>query len=177
VTGDTAVIALWKKGLATFTTAAWFAKTDGLSFSTGSFMPLTTGVRVSKSICIYLWESETGELKPDDLRRRWDDPGLEKISHANYFRSGEYLAELKLTFLAPLGRMLERARKLPQSILGKMQDRPSRQTTTIGSEQKPLSVGGSMGFFIRMPVRLRRCPGRSSLNRRPCDCLGMTRWE
>jgi hypothetical protein len=112
-----------------------------------------------ESICIYLWESETGELKPewiactahdetgDDLRRRWDDPGLEKIgehpviyaaagSHANYFRSGEYLAELKLTFLAPLGRMLERARKLPQSILGKMQDRPSRQPKE---------------FFIRVP--------------------------
>jgi hypothetical protein len=54
----------------------------------------------------------------DDLRRRWDDPELEKFgehpvvyaaagSHANYFRQGEYLTELELTFLQPLAKVLD----------------------------------------------------------------------
>jgi len=63
----------------------------------------------------------------DDLRRRWDDPEVEKVqdgrggchpvvyagagSHASYFSSGEYLAELELPFLLPLARLLQRAQK------------------------------------------------------------------
>jgi hypothetical protein len=112
-----------------------------------------------ESLCIYLWEDERGELKPewvacavhdevgDDLRRRWDDPGLEKIgehplvyaaagSHANYYQPGEYLAELKLTFLTPLGRILERVRKLTENVLGQKQNGPWRQPKE---------------FFIRVP--------------------------
>ena len=54
----------------------------------------------------------------DDLRRRWDDPELEKIdghpvvyvaagSHASYFRRGEYLTELELGFLQPLVKITD----------------------------------------------------------------------
>ena len=49
----------------------------------------------------------------DDLRRRWDDPELEKVgehpvvyagagSHASHFAAGDYLAEIELPFLARL---------------------------------------------------------------------------
>jgi hypothetical protein len=55
----------------------------------------------------------------DDLRRRWDDPELEKVgehpvvyagagSHASYFVKGEYLTELEIAFLAPVRRILDR---------------------------------------------------------------------
>ena len=80
---------------------------------------------------IYLYEAEPGRLQPewvayashdysgDDLRRRWDDPELEKIrehpviycgagSHASYFAPGEYLTEVEISFLSPLTRLLER---------------------------------------------------------------------
>jgi hypothetical protein len=82
-------------------------------------------------ICLYLSESRTGEVRPewvayashdfsgDDLRRRWDDPEVEKVgehpviyagagSHASYFQRGEYLAELELPFLSPLVRLVDR---------------------------------------------------------------------
>ncbi|MBN1954911.1 MAG: hypothetical protein JW900_07650 [Anaerolineae bacterium] len=74
-------------------------------------------------------ESESGEIRPewvayashdfagDDLRRRWDDPELEKVgehpviyagagSHASYFTGGEYMIELEIPFLAPLDRVI-----------------------------------------------------------------------
>lgn len=80
-------------------------------------------------IAVYLFE-EDGEIKPqwvayaahdywgDDLRRRWDDPELEKVgehpvvypgagSHASHFTPGEYLAEIELPFLAPLASATE----------------------------------------------------------------------
>jgi hypothetical protein len=55
----------------------------------------------------------------DDLRRRWDDPEVEKVddhpvvyagagSHASYFAAGEYLAELEISFLSPLARIGEK---------------------------------------------------------------------
>lgn len=82
-------------------------------------------------ISVYLSQSKTGDVTPewvayashdyagDDLRRRWDDPELEKVgehpvsyvaagSHANYYRSGEYLTELELRFLAPLAQVTDR---------------------------------------------------------------------
>ncbi len=85
--------------------------------------------------CIYLSESDTGEVKPewvayashdyagDDLRRRWDDPEVKKAgehvviftgagSHASYFTAGEYLAELELPFLRPLIAFTDRAQRL-----------------------------------------------------------------
>ena len=54
----------------------------------------------------------------DDLRRRWDDPEIQKVgnhpvifvgagSHGSYFSAGEYLTELELKFLAPAARLVE----------------------------------------------------------------------
>lgn len=91
-------------------------------------------------ICIYLYEAAKGELRPewvayalhdydgDDLRRRWDDPELEKIgehsvvyagagSHACYFAPGEYVAELELPFLLPLVQFVDKQKKFWQKLL------------------------------------------------------------
>jgi len=80
-------------------------------------------------ICVYLADTD-GDPQPewvayashdfsgDDLRRRWDDPELERVgehpviyagagSHASYYSPGEYLAELELPFLAPLVRLVD----------------------------------------------------------------------
>ncbi len=80
-------------------------------------------------VCVYLWEDED-EVHPewvayaahdfsgDDLRRRWDDPEVDKVgehpvvyvgagSHASYFAAGEYITELKIPWLAPLQNVLE----------------------------------------------------------------------
>src|SRR5215207_7261729 len=84
-----------------------------------------------EKVFVYLSESESGEILPewvayaaheeagDRLRRRWDDPELEKIdehpvvyvcagSHASRYFRGEYLTELEF----PLPRSLARARKV-----------------------------------------------------------------
>lgn len=54
------------------------------------------------------------DFSGDDLRRRWDDPEVEKVggthpviyagagSHASYFTRGEYLMQMEPAFLAPL---------------------------------------------------------------------------
>ncbi|MGB9673803.1 MAG: hypothetical protein ACPL3P_06655 [Anaerolineales bacterium] len=58
------------------------------------------------------------DFSGDDLRRRWDDDELEKIgthpivyvaagSHASYFQSGEYMAELEIPFLKPLTKAVD----------------------------------------------------------------------
>jgi hypothetical protein len=83
-----------------------------------------------EKVFVYLSESEAGEMRPewvayaaheetgDDLRRRWDDPELEKVgehpvvyvcagSHSSRYSPGEYLTELEF----PLPRSLARARK------------------------------------------------------------------
>jgi hypothetical protein len=83
-----------------------------------------------EKVFVYLSESESGEIRPewvayaaheeagDRLRRRWDDPELEKIgdhpvvyvcagSHASRYFRGEYLTELEF----PLPRSFARARK------------------------------------------------------------------
>ncbi|MDQ3834842.1 MAG: hypothetical protein M3315_14720 [Actinomycetota bacterium] len=80
-----------------------------------------------EKIIVYLSESETGEVRPewvgyaahdykgDDLRRRWDDPELEKVgehpivyvgagTHASYYSQGEYLTELELRLPGPIGK-------------------------------------------------------------------------
>ena len=89
-----------------------------------------------EKIFIYLSESEDGEVRPewvayaaheetgDDLRRRWDDPELEKIgehpvayvccgSHATRYFRGEYLTELAF----PLPRPISAVRQDPASLL------------------------------------------------------------
>jgi uncharacterized small protein (DUF1192 family) len=80
-----------------------------------------------ETVFVYLSESETGEVSPewvayaahdydgDNLRRRWDDPEVEKVgdhpvvyvgagSHASYYAPGEYLTELSLPLPARLAR-------------------------------------------------------------------------
>lgn len=94
-------------------------------------------------IAVYASEPTPGQLLPewvaysshdfagDDLRRRWDDPEVEKVgehpviyagagSHASYYQRGEYLAELELPFLAPLARLADRARYLWRQFLGQV---------------------------------------------------------
>ncbi|WP_119068245.1 hypothetical protein [Aggregatilinea lenta] len=83
-----------------------------------------------EQIFVYLEADEAGEHQPawvgyamhdysgDDLRRRWDDPEIEKAgthpviyagagSHASYFSRGEYLVEVSLSPFKRLIRVLE----------------------------------------------------------------------
>lgn len=85
-------------------------------------------------IYVYLSEADDGAVTPewvayashdfsgDDLRRRWDDPEVEKVgehpviycgagSHASYYAKGEYLTELELPFLSPLVQLVERVKE------------------------------------------------------------------
>jgi hypothetical protein len=59
----------------------------------------------------------------DDLRRRWDDPELERVgdhpvvyvgagSHAAYYKAGEYLARYEIGFLAPVYATIDRVRRI-----------------------------------------------------------------
>lgn len=91
-------------------------------------------------IYVYLSEDAEGQVHPewvayashdfagDDLRRRWDDPEVEKIgehpviyagagSHASYYSRGEYLAELELPFLAPLVRLVDGVQALGRRLI------------------------------------------------------------
>jgi uncharacterized protein (UPF0335 family) len=100
-------------------------------------------------IYVYLSESDGGEARPqwvayashdfsgDDLRRRWDDPELEKVgqhpviypgagSHASYYAPGEYLAELELPFLSPLVRLVDRLQNFLRKTLGRDQDQQAQ---------------------------------------------------
>lgn len=102
-------------------------------------------------IYVYLSESDEGEVHPewiayashdfsgDDLRRRWDDPELEKVgehpviyagagSHASYYAPGEYLTELELPFLSPLVRLMDWLQRFWRKTLGRDQDQPPDQT-------------------------------------------------
>jgi hypothetical protein len=86
-----------------------------------------------EKVFVYLSESDSGEIHPewvayaaheetgDRLRRRWDDPELEKISehpvvyvcagsHASRYFRGEYLTELELSLPRSLARAIKAAR-------------------------------------------------------------------
>src|SRR5215203_4804347 len=94
-----------------------------------------------EKIFIYLSESEDGEVRPewvgyaahnytgDNLRRRWDDPEVEKVgehpviyvgagSHASYYAPGEYLTELTLPLPRPLARVTGAVRTFWKTRLG-----------------------------------------------------------
>lgn len=106
-------------------------------------------------VCVYLSESASGETRPewvaysshdfsgDDLRRRWDDPEVEKVgehpvvyvgagSHASYYAAGEYLAEVELSFLAPAARLASRVKNLWRRMM--------RETPNAKSAQVHLRV-------------------------------------
>ncbi|MFU8772959.1 MAG: hypothetical protein ACNA8H_11135 [Anaerolineales bacterium] len=91
-------------------------------------------------VYVYLSQKNDGDLQPDwvayashdfsgdDLRRRWDDPELEKVgdhpvvycgagSHASYFSPGEYLTEIEVPFLQPLVRINERIQLFWRNLL------------------------------------------------------------
>ena len=91
-------------------------------------------------ICIYLYETNTGDVQPewvayashdfhgDDLRRRWDDPEVVKEgehpviyagagSHASYFHQGEYMSEVVLPFLTPLVRLIDQQQRFWRRLL------------------------------------------------------------
>lgn len=165
-----------------------------------------------ETLCIYLWEDEKGDLRPEwiacaahdevgaDLRRRWDDPDVKKAgehpvvyaaagSHATYFLPGEYLAELKLAFLSPVGRILDRLRKLRQGISGQSReffirvpfiDYASADGTSIGPGQDKawgepclmdpepgwaLHYRGLWGYYARDPASGEDAPAGPLYNR------------
>jgi hypothetical protein len=83
--------------------------------------------------CIYLAQPPSQDPVPewvacgahnergDDLRRRWDDPGLQRVgdhpviwvgagSHACYFERGEYLTEIELSVARPAIRIVRALR-------------------------------------------------------------------
>ncbi len=99
-------------------------------------------------VCIYLAADGADEIHPewvafashdyqgDDLRRRWDDPEVQKIgnhpviyagagSHASYFTAGEYLTEIELNILAPLTRAANTVTRLWKRALQEESDEES----------------------------------------------------
>ena len=110
-----------------------------------------------EKIFVYLSESGEGEVNPewvayaahnytgDNLRRRWDDPEVEKVeehpviyvgagSHASYYAPGEYLTELNLPLPRPLARVGDAVRSFWRTRLG--------QYVGDGEEDDP-----SSGYF------------------------------
>ena len=94
-----------------------------------------------EKVHVYLAEAPGGELRPewvayashnyfgDNLRRRWDDPEVEKVgehpvvyvaagSHASYYAPGEYLTELDLPLPRPLARVSRGVRGFWRETLG-----------------------------------------------------------
>ncbi|MGH3147387.1 MAG: hypothetical protein ACRDTR_16440 [Rubrobacter sp.] len=94
-----------------------------------------------EKVFVYLSETDEGEVKPewvayaahnytgDNLRRRWDDPEVEKVgehpvifvgagSHASYYAPGEYLTELDLPLPRPLARAGNAVRSFWKTRLG-----------------------------------------------------------
>ena len=94
-----------------------------------------------EKVFVYLSESDAGELRPewvayaahnytgDNLRRRWDDPEVEKVgehpviyvgagSHASFYAPGEYLTELTLNLPVPLARATAAAKSFWKTRLG-----------------------------------------------------------
>jgi hypothetical protein len=91
-------------------------------------------------IAVYLYEEDKEKIRPewvayashdhtgDDIRRRWDDPELERIgehpivyvgagSHACYFSPGEYLTEMEIPFLAPYARLVDWVQKQSKTLI------------------------------------------------------------
>jgi hypothetical protein len=116
-----------------------------------------------EKVFVYLSESPSGEVTPewtaysshnyegDILRRRWDDPELQKVgehpvvhvcagSHSNQYAPGEYLTEMELSLTGPLSRLLGAARRFWHKTLRQYE----------GDEAEPGREDGSPTIF-RIP--------------------------
>lgn len=82
------------------------------------------------------------DFKGDNLRRRWDDPELQKEgthpivfagagSHASYFTKGEYLMSIAPSFLKPVARAIERGQRFWTEQLGQGQQRIAAQIQAL----------------------------------------------
>lgn len=69
------------------------------------------------------------EFRGDDLRRRWDDPGLTRVgehpvvfvaagAHANYFFAGDYLPSVPLPYAERLLPLWQQAQRIWQRLIG-----------------------------------------------------------
>ena len=117
-------------------------------------------------VTVYVAKDASGQIQPcwmacsahlgegDDLRRRWDDPGLERFgehpivyvgagSHANYFFRGEYMPAFEIPFTKPLARAWRRyaacgralARAIPSA------RRKHRKASTFRSSTMRVAMG------------------------------------
>jgi hypothetical protein len=103
-----------------------------------------------EKVMVFLSESESGEVRPewvayaaheetgDDLRRRWDDPELEKSgehpvvyvcagSHASRYSRGEYLTELAFPLPRAFAAVRRFARRFWYITLRQYTDEPSAE--------------------------------------------------
>ncbi|HEU4647682.1 MAG TPA: hypothetical protein VFS33_01385 [Gemmatimonadales bacterium] len=95
-----------------------------------------------EQVFVYLYEPEGGgspvprwvayashDFHGDDLRRRWDDPLVQRVgrhpvvysgagSHASYFEAGEYIMRVEPQFLQPVKRVTRRIREMWAETLG-----------------------------------------------------------
>jgi hypothetical protein len=116
-----------------------------------------------EQICLYCYETEGGDIQPewvayashdfsgDDLRRRWDDPEIDKVgehpviyagagSHASYYQGGEYLTEIEIPFLKPLVQLVDQFDKARQKAIAR----------TYQGEQMEQHASASVNIF-RIP--------------------------
>lgn len=108
-------------------------------------------------VCVFLAEPPGADPVPEwvacgahnehgsDLRRRWDDPELERAgehpviwvgagSHACYFQPGEYLTQIELGAARPLTRVTRAARSFWQQTLHQYAGEPRRAARAPGSD-------------------------------------------
>ncbi|MEZ4768124.1 MAG: hypothetical protein R2844_06815 [Caldilineales bacterium] len=125
-----------------------------------------------EQIFVYAYEDEQGNLEPrwvayashdfkgDDLRRRWDDPLLDKEgthpvvyagagSHASYFERGEYLVGIAPAFLKPVEELGQRAREFWYEQL------------RMGREDRPVEPGSNRPILSIPHVDFARGDGKS----------------
>jgi hypothetical protein len=148
-------------------------------------------------VCVYLAEpgpgSANGHAEPtpewvayashdfagDDLRRRWDDPVLEKVagthpviyagagSHASYYEHGEYLTEIEIPFLAPLVKTANQVQALWARLLKQATNRDQERHTDVTfrvpfvdyARGDGLSVGPGQAHPWEEPCLLNPTPG------------------